>query len=160
MAAVEGIVKQSKATKPNSDLVDTATTDLPLKIYLYVATQFALPKFLSASRSRLLYTSWYQLNMRLDGSHSKIGLCAEQKVLVLQESKLDPSAVGWYITCSKRNNSIPFLPVMTTYIRQSWRPRFCFAIGVTTNHAVSKNCGSYRKTIDNNRYSHTFSLFL
>jgi hypothetical protein len=57
MAAVEGIVKQSKATKPNSDLVDTATTDLPLKIYLYVATQFALPKFLSASRSRLLYTS-------------------------------------------------------------------------------------------------------
>ena len=57
MAAVEGIVKQSKATKPNSDLVDIATTDLPLKIYLYVATQFALPKFLSASRSRLLYTS-------------------------------------------------------------------------------------------------------
>jgi hypothetical protein len=31
MAAVEGIMKQSKAMKPNYDLVDTAATDLAFK---------------------------------------------------------------------------------------------------------------------------------
>jgi len=34
MAVVEGIMKQLKAKKPNYDLVDTAATDLPFKMYL------------------------------------------------------------------------------------------------------------------------------
>jgi hypothetical protein len=34
MAAAAGIMKQSKAMKPNYESVDIAATDFPLKIYL------------------------------------------------------------------------------------------------------------------------------
>ena len=42
MAAVAGITKQSKAMKPNHDLVDTAATDISLQLDVFLTVHHEL----------------------------------------------------------------------------------------------------------------------